>query len=271
MFAPHNSSALAQYAQQLSLAAHLPVHLVASVASTNTALLADAFALPMHPQAPTALMALEQTAGRGRMGRAWSNSITTNAHAAPAFMASIGVRTSALLSSLALLPLHIGAAVAEQLCAWGCPAQLKWPNDLVIDTPQGSAKLGGILVESRSIDGALALVMGLGLNWHSAPVLGDKLTACAAPFARAAPDALGITAALLRAMQLAWQRTISLEPCDFARYDALLGKPVTAHQQQGSVIHGIAQGINAKGHLAIQTQGGVVWLHSGEVSIRLQP
>lgn len=269
-----DSNALALCAQRLSLAAQLPVQLLASIDSTNSALLQDAAYLPIHSRPPRALMALHQTAGRGRRGRDWLNTThTAPSSVAPAFMASLGVRTLALLPTLGLLPLHIGVAVVEQLHAWGCAAQLKWPNDIVIQTPQGSAKLGGILVETRNIDGYNAVVLGMGLNWHSAPPLSDRLAACAAPLAPAAPDGEAVSAALLAAMHLAWQRTVEQLPCNFAPYDALYGQTINAHSSDGSVLEGIAQGINAHGHLALYTDTGkaLTWLHSGEVSVRAVP
>jgi BirA family biotin operon repressor/biotin-[acetyl-CoA-carboxylase] ligase len=263
-----DSQQLTHFAQQLSLMTGMAVDLVASIASTNSALLEGAVELPPHPQAPAALMALTQTAGRGRRGKDWLNTAATSHSVAPAFMASLGLRSYASLPSLGLLPLHIGVAVTEQLRAWGCPAGLKWPNDIVIDTPAGSAKLGGILVETRAIDGANAIVMGMGLNWHSAPQLGGRLTAGAAQFAPAAPEALDVCAALLHAMRVAWQRTVQGEACRFADFDALYGKAITAQGNQNTLLHGIAKGINAQGHLGLQTESELIWLHSGEVSVR---
>jgi biotin-[acetyl-CoA-carboxylase] ligase BirA-like protein len=264
-----DSNTLAQCAQRLSLAAQLPVQLVASIDSTNNALLEEAAYLPIHSRPPRALMALHQTAGRGRRGRDWSNAEqATKTPMSPAFLASLGTRTLALLPTMGLLPLHIGVAVVEQLQAWGCAAQLKWPNDIVIQTPQGSAKLGGILVETRTVDGYTAVVLGMGLNWHSAPHFIDRQTACVAPLAHPAPDSETVAAALLAAMHLAWQRTVEQLPCNFAPHDALYGQTINAHNSDGSVVEGIAQGINPHGHLGMRTSTGLTWLHSGEVSMR---
>jgi BirA family transcriptional regulator, biotin operon repressor / biotin---[acetyl-CoA-carboxylase] ligase len=250
--------------QRLARAAGLPVQLVASIASTNTALLADAAQLPEHPQRPCALVALSQTAGRGRRGRSWQTAVP-----AQAFLASLGVRSATALPSMGLLPLHIGVAVVEQLRAWGCAARLKWPNDVVIDTPQGSAKLGGILVESRSIDDQTAMVMGMGLNWHSAPLLGDRLTAFVAAQMDTPIDDITACAALLAAMQLGWERTMAQLPCAFAAVDALYGQTITWRDSNHDDQQGVARGINDAGHLGVQTATGLVWLHSGEVSIKV--
>src|SRR5579863_3685505 len=66
----------------------------------------------------TLVTADEQTAGRGRQGRAWS------APPGTALLSSWVIREPGGLLSLAA-----GVAVAE-LC--GQPAQLKWPNDVLI-------------------------------------------------------------------------------------------------------------------------------------------
>jgi len=97
-----------------------------------------------------------QSAGRGRLTRTWE---------APAH--------SSLLTSLLLRPpldeasAHV-ATVAVALCArdaltrlCGLRPDLKWPNDLIVR----DRKIGGILAEAvRSNDGALSIVVGLGLN-----------------------------------------------------------------------------------------------------------
>ncbi len=263
-------------AQHVSQAAGLPVHIEGWIESSNQSLLQDAVHLPLHPAPPCALIALQQTAGRGRRGRAWVvDAAAGSAAPQPALLASLGVRSQAPLTRLSLLPLHIGVAVVEQLRQWGCAAQLKWPNDIVIDTEQGSAKLGGILVETRSLDWGHeqghAVVMGLGLNWHSAPQLADRLTACVTAVAPRAPDAVLAAGALLGAVRLAWQRCSEQLPCNFSAYDALFDAPVVSHTAQGAVLTGIAKGVNAQGHLGVQTDAGLLWLHSGEVSVRAQP
>jgi BirA family biotin operon repressor/biotin-[acetyl-CoA-carboxylase] ligase len=273
---------LSAVSRPLSLAAGLPVQLVTVIESTNQALLDSAPELPLHPQSPCALMALAQSAGRGRRGRSWSVTHSTEPNTAkhPAFLGSLGLRCTLPLQALGLLPLHVGLAVVQQLNQWGCTAQLKWPNDLVIATAQGSAKLGGILVETRSLsDGEHAVVIGMGLNWHSAPVLVDKRTACVVDGLKAAgasvPTALDASASLLIAMAAAWQRCID-HPTDFAQQfaavDALYGQEITAVDAADEAQLGVAKGINAQGHLGLllNSTGQLVWLHSGEVSVRLK-
>ncbi len=292
MFVAHDTFRtvdLSNLSHQLSLLAGLPVQLVAMLESTNQALLDSAADLPLHPQVPCALMALAQSAGRGRRGRAWAveHGSELNAAKYPAFLASLGVRCTMPLQALGLLPLHVGIAVVQQLNQWGCAAQLKWPNDIVIATTQGSAKLGGILVETRNLSaGEHAAVIGMGLNWHSAPALADKLTACVTQQisgrngrhnmqAVQPPEALDASAALLVAMAAAWQRCMD-NTADFmghfAAVDALYGLEITALDAAGTVQHGIAKGVNKQGHLGLllNNSAQLIWLHSGEVSVRIK-
>lgn len=103
----------------------------------------------------TAVVAVEQTGGRGSRGRAW--------HSPPG-----GLWLSILLrpageGPVELLALRVGLAVARALEQVGLPRSvlLKWPNDLMI----GDRKVGGILCEARWHGEVLGwIVAGLGLN-----------------------------------------------------------------------------------------------------------
>lgn len=104
--------------------------------------------------AGTAVLAIQQQAGRGQWGRQW--------HSPP----------GGLYLSLALAP-NLPARHAAQLTmcgAWGIatilreynlPVSLKWPNDLVLS----GRKLGGILTETRVKQGCITkAVVGVGIN-----------------------------------------------------------------------------------------------------------
>ena len=88
-----------------------------------------------------------QRAGRGRRGRTWS--------AAPDLP----------MGRLGLLSLAAGVAVVDALAADEVTALLKWPNDILAE----GRKLGGILIESRLVGGAPAVVLGIGLNVNEQP------------------------------------------------------------------------------------------------------
>src|SRR6266850_4733723 len=138
----------------------IEVRMVERCGSTNAVLLAEG--------KPDVLLAAQvQTAGRGRRGRRWYSA----RGAGVTFSLSAVIRRPA--RELAGLSLVAGVAAARALRALGvAQAALKWPNDLVVD----GAKLGGILVETRSNGGgATRAVVGVGINLRGAAELGTRL------------------------------------------------------------------------------------------------
>src|SRR5438874_613698 len=126
----------------------IEVRMVDRCGSTNAVLLAEG-------KPDVLLVAEEQTAGRGRRGRRWYSA----PGAGVTFSLSAAIRRPA--REFAGLSLVAGVGAARALRALGvAQAALKWPNDLVV----GGAKLGGILVETRSHGRATHAVIGIGLN-----------------------------------------------------------------------------------------------------------
>jgi BirA family biotin operon repressor/biotin-[acetyl-CoA-carboxylase] ligase len=110
---------------------------------------------------PLWITARDQTAGRGRRGRAWSGHpgnlattllITTDRRPAEA----------AMISFVAALAAH---DVMQGYAAPGL-VTLKWPNDVLI----AGEKAAGLLIESGATDaGGLWLAVGMGLNLAWSP------------------------------------------------------------------------------------------------------
>jgi BirA family biotin operon repressor/biotin-[acetyl-CoA-carboxylase] ligase len=111
----------------------------------------------------TLVWAREQTAGRGRRGRAWRSprgnlylSLVLRPDCAPGEAAQLG---------------FVAALAVGATCGGFVPPltdlHYKWPNDVLL----GGRKVSGILIESESDPaGRLAwLVLGLGLNVAAAP------------------------------------------------------------------------------------------------------
>lgn len=126
-----------------------------SVESTNTALVQAARDGAPHA---SVLVAEEQTAGKGRLGRTWT------APARSGLFASILLRPEVPPAAWSWLPLLAGVAVREAVArASQLEIGLKWPNDLVVaDGELADRKLGGILCET--VPEAQAVVVGIGLN-----------------------------------------------------------------------------------------------------------
>ena len=102
----------------------------------------------------TVIIAAQQSAGRGRLGRSFQSP------AGLGLYLSILWRPQQSVSLLALPALGAVAAVraVEKVC--GLTPQIKWPNDLVF----GGKKLAGILCESVILGAETAVVLGIGIN-----------------------------------------------------------------------------------------------------------
>jgi BirA family biotin operon repressor/biotin-[acetyl-CoA-carboxylase] ligase len=117
----------------------------------------------------------EQTAGRGRLGRAWV------APAGSALLVSVLLRPALPVERTHLVTLAAGLAALDAIDSLtSVRAGLKWPNDVVVD----DRKLAGILAEA---DGSGAVVVGMGCNVQPAALsaeLRDVATAVAVDRAR---------------------------------------------------------------------------------------
>lgn len=240
------------------------VHAYAALGSTND----RARELASQGAPPgTVVLAEEQTAGRGRVGRGWASppgvGLWFTVVAGPAALADPGA-----------VPLLAGAAVAARLDAFagGGRVMVKWPNDLWL----GGRKLGGILCEAVWEGGVPALlVVGVGINVLQTPEqfppeLRERATslqreAGAEPVDRAAVAAAvigGLRAALAAPPEDdAWRR-------ELARRDLLLHSPVevTDPATGARLATGIAAGLAPGGALLVREQDGAMrTIHSGTV------
>jgi BirA family biotin operon repressor/biotin-[acetyl-CoA-carboxylase] ligase len=192
----------------------------------------------------TLVTAHAQSAGRGRQGRNWS------APPGTALLLSLVLRDAP-----PLLPLLAAVAVAE-VC--GESAEIKWPNDVLID----GRKVAGILAEGRPQEGWA--VLGIGLNVAlRVEDLPPELHATATTLGRD-PDQLEPTLAeLLEALQRALALDSAALLDAYRARDALRGREVS---WAGGA--GIADGIDGTGRLVVTLAGGGhTALDAGEVHL----
>ncbi len=240
-------------ALRLALGPGVDLQAVAECPSTNTALL-DAARHGLT--GPRLLVAERQTAGRGRLGRAW--------HSWPGASLTFSLAWPWAGAPLTGLSLAVGAALAEALEPQGHRLGLKWPNDLRLD----EAKLGGILIETvLQAERVQAVVVGVGLNVDEPPAdpgqpaaglkrLDPRWTAASA-LACIGPALVALMAQWPRQGWSAWRPA-------FEGRDALRGRFVQAGALQGEV-----QGVDAEGALLVHdAQGRLHAVAAGEVSVR---
>jgi BirA family biotin operon repressor/biotin-[acetyl-CoA-carboxylase] ligase len=215
----------------------------------------------------TVVIAESQTAGRGRLGRAWHSPPGLNLYA------TIILRPTRPIAEVPRLSLVAGLAAAEALTtvAPGLVA-LKWPNDIWLK----GRKAGGIIAEAiADAEQRLSCVLlGIGLNLnlavHDLPDdLRDKATSVRIATGRRC-DRIAIAAALFNRLN---SRYMESEAHGFAamcpeyeRYLALIGKSVTVIEGAAR-ISGRVTGIDAEGALMLETADGLKRVMAGEVSV----
>jgi BirA family biotin operon repressor/biotin-[acetyl-CoA-carboxylase] ligase len=97
-----------------------------------------------------AVLAHEQTAGRGQHGRSWSTPPGTGV------LLSVALFPPSALVRPVVLTAWAAVAVCRTVCQLsGAQPRIKWPNDVLVD----GKKIAGILIERRQ-----ATVAGVGLN-----------------------------------------------------------------------------------------------------------
>ena len=215
---------------------------------------------------PQMLVAIHQTAGRGRLGRRW--------HSEPGSSLTFSLALPLHRADWSGLSLAIGLALAEALEPDGRRLGLKWPNDLVLadaGQPGPGRKLGGVLIESVSVGEQRAAVIGIGINVLPQPAADADygVAALTELWPEATPqDTLArIGEPLVRAV-LAFERDgfAPLQPA-YALRDALQGRAVRT--TDAALAEGVAEGVDADGALKVTAGGQVRRVVSGEVSVRL--
>jgi len=208
-----------------------------------------------------AVVAEEQTAGRGRRGRSWLSPPGLN------LTVSVGIRPRLTARDAWQLAAAAGLA-ARAACAQHVPVALKWPNDLVA---ADGAKLGGLLIET-TVDGdrVSSAVVGIGLNvnWRRPDVPAGATSL--ADLAGGPIDRAALLGTLLDELDA---ELVALEAgrSPLARYRdacATLGMDVAVETAGGRVV-GRAIEVDPQGNLVVATGRGRVTLATGEV-VRLR-
>lgn len=235
------------------------LHVLRSVESTNAVV--RTMGLQGSP-AGTAVVAEEQTAGRGRAGRGFLSprgGVYLSVLLRPALAPAQGGRLT-LLAAL---------AVCEALEELGCPTpSIKWPNDVLLS----GGKVCGILLEMVAREDCVDfVVLGAGLNVHTVPpgvgatsLWGAGVRCTRAEVARAVLTRLDADYLALEAGR--WQELLDA----WRRRCQTLGREVRVHCTGGAELIGRAVDVSTEGALRVDTGGGVQDVYAGDV-VHLRP
>ncbi|MGH2346983.1 MAG: biotin--[acetyl-CoA-carboxylase] ligase [Chloroflexota bacterium] len=225
----------------------------AIVESTNTL---AATLSPAEAPIGAVIVTDHQTAGRGRLGRRWL--------AAP----NSGLACTVVLGPLEPLwtaPMLVGLALLRTLEAYGLSATLKWPNDVLL----AGRKCSGILIETRSVNGASWLLAGIGINVYSSDPSLPQATHLAAHIPQP-PRREDLLADLLAALE-EWRARAGREPARVrdlwvARLDTI-GRQVIVHTPAGA-LHGLAAWVSNDGGLRLRlANGDTTVVQAGDVTL----
>ncbi len=104
----------------------------------------------------TVVLAEEQTAGRGRLGRSWYSEKSSGIYSSIILRPMLSPAAAPVLTLMAGLAAHQTIRSATNL-----PVDIRWPNDLLVN----GKKVSGILTEMNAeMDRLHGVVLGIGIN-----------------------------------------------------------------------------------------------------------
>lgn len=227
------------------------------------------------------VVAESQTAGRGRKGREWISPAGKNLYFSLLLKPHFTPDKASMLTLVMAVALRRALAeicadpVLDSICAAeneiASHIQIKWPNDVVA----GGRKLAGILTEMQLAGSAIDyVIIGVGVNVKKQNFPQDTCayaTALEAEFAGeiSRKELLQSILKHFADTYANFQKTLDLSGL-LAEYNAALvnaGRPVKVLDPAGEFT-GVANGINEKGELMVQTEEGIINVYAGEVSVR---
>jgi BirA family biotin operon repressor/biotin-[acetyl-CoA-carboxylase] ligase len=209
----------------------------------------------------TVIIAGEQTEGRGRLKRKWLS---------PEGNIALSVLCRPALLDLPYLIMIASLAAARAIEeSTGLPAEIKWPNDVLI----GGKKAAGILVETKVSGGRVEYaVIGIGINTALKVTDYDEIAETAVSLGKDTGKDIRpqIIASLLNECERLYLLLPDGKPIYEAWRDRLvtLGKKVKASSGT-QIIEGIAEAVEEDGALLIRgADGTVTKVIAGDVTLR---
>jgi BirA family transcriptional regulator, biotin operon repressor / biotin---[acetyl-CoA-carboxylase] ligase len=202
----------------------------------------------------TVVVAEEQTAGRGRLGRAWFSEKGSGIYASIVLRPPLSPAAAPVLTLMAGLAAH--KAVSSTT---GLTVDIRWPNDLLVN----GKKVCGILTEmSAELDRLHAVVLGIGINVNHSlmPPELENIATSLRMEAHRAISRVPVLAALLRELERYYQ--LLLKGGNTAITERWEAASSFAHGKRVRVVTGAGEaqattmGVEPSGALKIQYDDG---------------
>lgn len=204
------------------------------------------------------IIAVEQTGGYGRRGRAWQSP--------PGNLYFTLIEKMNSIDELSWLGYAMGLGLYDALkplLKVEADLRLKWPNDLLINT----AKLSGMLLE---VEGDHILI-GIGLNVAHAPETDQNVTSVNA-YAAQQQIAQNLVDPILQAYdawhQVGLRQGFAGMRASWLEKAAFRGETIAAKLANGLVLQGVFHDLDPNGALALQTGDGEKMITAADIYIQ---
>ena len=237
------------------------LHHFYKIGSTNTA--AMTAAAEGAPEG-SVFLAEEQTAGRGRGANTWQSPRSTGIYC------SVVVRPSLPPSDVLVLSLAAGLAVqsAIQQIDSRVDADLKWPNDVLVD----GKKVCGILTEMNAEATRVRhIVVGIGINVNQASFPKELQATSLRLSGGSEWSRVELAAALLKSLDHEYRQLVENSDAQesilrrFAESSTWVRGKAVRIDENGAGFEGTTEGLDARGFLQVRTQKGIRTVLSGTV------
>lgn len=211
----------------------------------------------------TTVVAEEQTAGRGRLGRSWVSPAGKNLYLT--LVLRPGIARLRILGMAAPL-----AALRAVKSVSGLEPSLKWPNDVLLS----GRKLAGVLIDSELSGGDVRYALtGIGINVNldvdEAPEVAAIATSVKREFGRDVSREDVLAALLNEFEELYFNATPGGIRAAWRDRLETLGRHVTV-TFRGESHEGVAEDITADGSLVLlRADGSQMVIEAGEVTLRV--
>ncbi|MCX6004341.1 MAG: biotin--[acetyl-CoA-carboxylase] ligase [Chloroflexi bacterium] len=208
----------------------------------------------------TVVIAGMQKAGRGRLGRTWFS---------PEGSLALSVILKPSTDEMRFLPAVSSLAVFHTIKKLGVQAQIKWPNDVLI---QGK-KVCGILIESQLESGELRYaILGIGINVsfdiRKYPEIAEIATSISAHLKQEV-SVNDVIIILLTELERLYQKVAEAHHLqkEWMENMETIGRRIRVNMN-GSIKEGVAETINQAGNLVLRRDdGSVMEIIAGDVTI----
>ena len=252
-------------------ACRLNVDAVAECGSTNAMLMQCLSGNSAELASGTVLIADRQTAGRGRRGRRWLSALRAPEDSLTLSLLWRFPRAHVMAG----LSLAVGLAIRRAMAALGATGvRLKWPNDLLVEAPEGWAKVGGILIELSSSSTGTAAVIGIGLNLRTPDesVPDQRAAGLDALLDGSIPERHRLVAMILRHLVVTLDQFVAQGftglRAEWEAGHAFSGQQVRLLTESGPDVFGRCLGVDDEGVLLVDTGDGICRWMAGDVSLR---